>query len=184
MRLRLGQTLAALLREGLARMRNPYLRLALGLAIAAAVESLGFLLSGELLTGTARVFGALLEALGTPARVEGTRVSAGARAFVVVAECTAITPIALLWGALAAYPGAGRRRLGGALAGALALLALNQARLLGLWQVAERWPERFDFAHLYLGQGLMMLAVLLLFVASAAGPGRGSINLRSRTPQN
>jgi exosortase/archaeosortase family protein len=163
---------------------GPYLRLALGLAIAGAVELLGFLLSGELLTGTARVFGALLEALGTPARVDGTRVSAGARAFVVVAECTAITPIALLWGALAAHPGPRWRRLGGALGGALALQGLNQARLLGLWEVAERWPQRFDFAHLYVGQGLMMLAVLLLFVASAAGPGRGPINLRSRAVQS
>jgi hypothetical protein len=30
----------------------------------------------------------------------------------------------------------------------------------------------------------MMLAVLLLFVASAAGPGRGPINLRSRAVQS
>lgn len=163
---------------------NPYLRLALGLALAAGVECVGFLLGERLLSLTAQAFGALLEALGDTVRIDGTRVSSGPRAFVVVAECTAITPIALLWGALLAYPGALRRRLAGAALGGLALLLLNQARLLGLWSVAERWPESFDFAHLYVGQGAMMLAVLLLFVASVAAPGRGAINLRSRPAQS
>jgi exosortase/archaeosortase family protein len=147
------------------------LRLLRGGAIA-----LGIFLGAEwgaraILTGTARLLSGILNLTGARVVVVDNRVEAPGVAFVIVAECTAILPLALLLGAVWSFPAGFRRRLWFSLWGALALLALNQLRLVGLWHLLKVWPRAFDVAHLQLGQGLMVIAVVLLFLRFAQGAG-------------
>lgn len=144
-----------------------------GGAIALGLFLVSELAARRILTGTAQLLAFFLGLTGEAVQVVENSVEAPGVRFVIVAECTAIPPLALLLGALWAYPAALHRRLWFSLSGGLAVLTLNQVRLVGLWHLLKHWPEVFDVAHLQLGQGLMVIAVLVLFLAFAGRPGAG-----------
>lgn len=141
-----------------------WLRAALAVAVGCAVYGLATLFHVTVLRSTASVLGALLELLGQENEVRDHLVTGSGVRFLVVAECTAVVPLAILIGGIAATPASLRQRLLAILAGTLALFAWNQLRLVSLWYVERLAPEHFDFVHVALWQPAMVVAVVALWI--------------------
>lgn len=162
---------------------NHWLRALLALCVGLSVYGLATLAQAAVLRATAAVFGWLLQLLGEANRVSDNLVVGEDVRFLVVAECTAVVPIAILVGAMAASPASGRKRLLGASYGALVLALLNQIRLLSLWFLEKSAPEHFDWVHVALWQPAMVVAVVAIWIVwlsrlglglGAGGPGTTS----------
>lgn len=141
-----------------------WLRAALAVAVGCAVYGLATVFQGAVLRSTAAVLGVALELLGQENEVRDHLVAGSEVRFLVVAECTAIVPLAILIGGIAATPASLRQRLVAILVGTLALLAWNQLRLVSLWYVERLAPEHFDFVHVALWQPAMVVAVVALWI--------------------
>lgn len=110
------------------------------------------------------VLGGLLELLGQDNEVRDHLVAGSGVRFLVVAECTAIVPIAILVGGIAATPASFQQRLLAGAVGTTVLLAWNQLRLVSLWYVEQLAPQHFDFVHVALWQPAMVVAVVALWI--------------------
>src|SRR5262249_12608972 len=83
--------------------------------------------------------------------------------FQIVSDCTPLMPTVLLASAILAFPATWRWKALGLAAGAGALWAYNLTRVLALFVVKARWPQAFDFVHVYVWQSATLLVVFLLF---------------------
>ncbi len=156
--------------------RVSWLVLAASFALAAAFYY-GYLGSdwvGRVSEWTAGVSGLALGLAGTPAVVDGATIASGSFAVVVVAECTAVAPLFLFMGAVAAYPSNARARLLGAALGLLALSALNAVRIASLFWIGSAYPEHLDVAHLLVWQPAMIVAAVLLWLLWAHASARAA----------
>jgi exosortase/archaeosortase family protein len=79
-------------------------------------------------------------------------------------RCTGLLPAAIASAMVLASPGALSARIGGAALVAVLALALNLARLLGLFVVGVFRPGQFAAAH-DLGEAVIVLSVPLLWLA-------------------
>ena len=107
---------------------------------------------------------ASLQALGFDVQREGTviRELAGF-SYDIGYRCTAVLPVAILAGAILAWPARPRPKLYGVAIGVASLLALNLARLVHLFAVGSATPGQFGLWHDLIWQGVMVLAVLALW---------------------
>lgn len=108
---------------------------------------------------TAQVTAAMLGSIGLPVAREAA-VLAHVQGFAceIYHACTAFTPVALLVAAIVPWPASRRARIFGALAGAVLLFFLNQARLVSLVWLGVHTPELFDVAHTMVWPALLILA--------------------------
>lgn len=113
---------------------------------------------------TARLTAACLRMIGIRAFVDGTQVNSTLFTFEIIRECAAVHVLAIYLAAVAAYPCRVRAKLIGALFGIPAVIAINQVRLVGLQFVGHYFPDSFETAHLIAGQGLIIFAVLLVWM--------------------
>lgn len=100
-------------------------------------------------TFTADLGAAWLAALGTPMWRDGVLLTNG-RGFAVEvhATCTALLPVLLLSLAIALHPSARvADKLSGILLGAMVVVLVNQARLVGVIWVGVHVPALFDSVH-------------------------------------
>jgi len=140
------------------------LRAAFAVVVGCAVYGVATVFQGAVLRSTAAVLGALLELLGQENEVRDHLVAGSGVRFLVVAECTAIVPIAILIGGIAATPANIGQRLAACAIGTSVLLAWNQLRLVSLWYVERSAPEHFDWVHVALWQPAMVVAVVALWI--------------------
>src|SRR5689334_22268084 len=77
--------------------------------------------------------------------------------------CNASNVVVLLCAAVLAFPATWMKKLKGIAAGTTALLAINLLRIVSLFYLGQYDPAWFEFAHLYLWEGLMMIVTLVLF---------------------
>jgi exosortase H (IPTLxxWG-CTERM-specific) len=79
--------------------------------------------------------------------------------------CNASNVVILLWAAMLAFPAGWRQRAKGVLAGTALLHAVNLLRIISLFYLGQYNASWFEFAHLYVWEGLMMVVTLVLFWA-------------------
>ena len=112
----------------------------------------------------AQIAGFALTLIGVPASSDGAIVGADAFAAIIVAECTALDVIILFGAAVLAYPASIGARLRGLLLGAVALFALNIARIVSLILIGIHYPDSLEDAHLLVWQTAMALAAIGLWI--------------------
>jgi exosortase H (IPTLxxWG-CTERM-specific) len=85
----------------------------------------------------------------------------------IEAGCNGLEACLILVAAMLAYPAGWRQRLLGILCGLALVQGVNILRLVTLYYLAGWHVQAFRFAHLYLWPGLIMLAVLAVWLAWA-----------------
>jgi exosortase H (IPTLxxWG-CTERM-specific) len=123
--------------------------------------------------------GRLLRLLGAEPSVQGALISADGFHVRVIGECSAVFVCLLFLSFVLAYPASVKHKTIGLLCGIPALNAINLLRIALVFLVGMKWPAMFKYAHVYLGQILIIVCVLsgcMVWLRSAgrAGPGDGA----------
>lgn len=82
----------------------------------------------------------------------------------IEAGCNAVEACIVLAAAMLAFPAPRRHKLLGLLLGMVAVQAANILRIVSLFYLGQWRVDAFEFAHLYLWQGLIMLDVLAVWL--------------------
>lgn len=114
---------------------------------------------------TAAMTGALLASLGLETAVSGALVSTGGFSVKIIPECTALFLVPLYSSFVLAYPASSRQRLAGLLFGIPSLVVVNLVRLVVIILIGTKSSALFEYSHVYAGQILMILVVLLASMA-------------------
>jgi exosortase H (IPTLxxWG-CTERM-specific) len=77
--------------------------------------------------------------------------------------CNASNVTILLWAAILAFPAPWREKAKGLVAGTLVIHAINLLRIVSLFYLGQHSPGMFEFAHLYVWEGVIMLVTLVIF---------------------
>jgi exosortase H (IPTLxxWG-CTERM-specific) len=77
--------------------------------------------------------------------------------------CNASNVTILLWAAILAFPAPWREKVKGLLIGTLLLHGVNLIRIASLFYIGQHSPGMFEFTHLYVWEGLIMLITLVIF---------------------
>ncbi len=110
---------------------------------------------------TAYFTGVILSLIGITAKINGVMVSHGGFSIRIITECTAVF-VAILFGSFVfAYPATFRHKLQGMLIGIPFLFVANQLRILSIFLVGLKSLTFFQYAHVYIGQIVMVLLVIL-----------------------
>jgi exosortase/archaeosortase family protein len=132
--------------------------------VAILALSMGPGLESWAIRGTVEGVRLALLALGRHADVSDDILRLGAVQFQIVSDCTPLMPTMLYWAGCLAFPAPWRWKTLGIVIGAAALWIFNLARVVALFGVKSRWPEAFDFIHIYVWQSGTLLVVFLLFL--------------------
>jgi exosortase family protein XrtM len=95
---------------------------------------------------------------------DGSRVASPRGGIDIKRGCEGFEVVIILFAALIAYPAPIRWRLAGIAAGMAGIYVVNLVRIVSLYFVFVHAPERFDFAHLFLWQSLIILAAAGYFL--------------------
>jgi exosortase H (IPTLxxWG-CTERM-specific) len=82
----------------------------------------------------------------------------------IEAGCNGVEAAIVLISAMLAFPAPWKSRAIGILAGLLAVQALNVVRVISLFYLGQWSAPAFEWAHLYVWQGLIMLDVLVVWL--------------------
>ncbi len=115
-------------------------------------------------SATARMAGFALGILGAGVSVQGTLLVAKDVSFQVVADCTPLAPVALVAGAMLAFPSSRRAKLAGIAFSAVALSLVNLVRLVSLVYIGLYLPQWLEVSHLILWQAVMILTGIVLWL--------------------
>jgi exosortase H (IPTLxxWG-CTERM-specific) len=107
----------------------------------------------------------LLSGLGDGAEVIGKTVSFNGFNVIVIGECAGLMEFMMFAAAVVAYPAKSRSRLIGLLVGIPVLFGINVFRIMALLLIGKYEPTLFNFAHVYLWQGTMVLMIGGLWIA-------------------
>lgn len=111
-----------------------------------------------------RLTAALLIALHEPVAVAGTVIRSSRFALDVRNGCNGVEAMLLLAAAIIAFPATLRSRLGGLVAGCVAIQILNLVRVTSLVWLGEHHRNLFDFVHVGVWQSIVILAAVSMFV--------------------
>jgi exosortase H (IPTLxxWG-CTERM-specific) len=78
--------------------------------------------------------------------------------------CNGIEAALVLIAAILAYPAPWKHKIIGLIAGLLAIQILNLVRIISLFYLGQWNQQAFEWAHLYVWQGLIMLDALIVFL--------------------
>ncbi|MDY6832592.1 MAG: exosortase H [Thermodesulfobacteriota bacterium] len=109
---------------------------------------------------TAKLAGMLIELTGVDVSVNGVFVSTGTFGVKIITECSAIFVVILYLSFVAAYPATVRQKAAGLALGIPVLFTVNTIRLAAVFLTGMHHRGLFDYAHVYIGQILMILLVL------------------------
>lgn len=82
----------------------------------------------------------------------------------IEAGCNAVEACIVLAAAMLAFPAPWRHKLPGLALGMVAVQAVNILRIISLFYLGQWRMDAFEFAHLYLWQGFIMLDVLVVWL--------------------
>lgn len=82
----------------------------------------------------------------------------------IEAGCNAVEACIVLASAMLAFPSPWRHKLLGLGIGMVVVQAVNILRIISLFYLGQWRMDAFEFAHLYLWQGLIMLDVLVVWL--------------------
>ena len=136
----------------------------LALALAVYYGFLGSSLVDHVAAWTADWTNHALNLLGTSTRVDGTIIRSDSFAVNIVAECTAVGPLILFIGAVAAYPAHLRAKSLGVVLGLVVLTVVNLVRIVSLFWIGSAYPEYLNLAHLLVWQSAIILIAIVLWL--------------------
>ena len=113
---------------------------------------------------TATVLGHILSLLGFRTTVDGVYVNFGSAEFMIIAECTGYTAMALFLSVVVAYPSSIREKLLGLAIGFPLILAFNMFRLVVMAVIMAYRPQYFEVAHLYFWQVALIMFVVAIVI--------------------
>lgn len=124
--------------------------------------------------GQVKISALIIRSVGGRALAQGKLLRNPVTGFEIAVEdtCNASNVVILLWSAVLAFPAGWRQKARGIGIGTLLLLAVNLVRIVSLFWLAQYRTSWFDFAHLYVWEGLMMVLTLVLFWAWVQESGR------------
>jgi exosortase H (IPTLxxWG-CTERM-specific) len=114
--------------------------------------------------GIANVAAALLRSLGDSVHRQGTLLTSPTFAVEIKTGCNGVEAMLVLVAAIVAYPAPWRRKAIGAAAGIAFIQLLNLARVLMLFIVGRDYPARFELFHVVIGQSVIFLAAIGIFL--------------------
>ena len=82
----------------------------------------------------------------------------------IEAGCNAVEACIVLAAAILAFPSPWRHKMLGLVMGLVVVQAFNILRIISLFYLGQWRMDAFEFAHLYLWQGLIMLDVLVVWL--------------------
>ena len=82
----------------------------------------------------------------------------------IIAECTGIVAMGIIAAAVVAYPAAITRKIEGVIWGIAGIFIVNLIRMVALFTVGSYLPGMFDTAHYIVGQSLMTLLAVGLWL--------------------
>ena len=133
----------------------------------------------------ARVVGWALNFFESDVSVQGATVT-GRASLLIAKSCDAMDAKLLFAAAVLAYPGRPSRKALALVAGIVGLTVLNVARIVALYFVLVKRQQSFDFFHLEVMPLALVLAALLLFVASIyimrSSPGTLKADVKHAVP--
>lgn len=109
----------------------------------------------------AKLVGAILSVSGATVRVTGDLVSYNGFRVVIIPECTGLIAMLLFTAFVCAFPSSPKGKGVGLLYGLPILAAFNAFRLALLLVIGDRWPDAFEYVHIFIAQ---MLFIMLVFV--------------------
>ena len=92
------------------------------------------------------------------------RSTANGFAISIEAGCNGVEAAIVLIAAMLAYPAPWKHRVLGILAGLVAVQVLNVVRVISLFYLGQWDARAFEWAHLYVWQGLIMLDVVVVWL--------------------
>jgi len=141
------------------------------LAVFLLLFSVAALLPDPVVNGLSRFTavssGLVLRFIGLSAVVRGRYLALDQFRVEIVPECTALYLIVLFVAFVLAWPASARKKGCGLLAGMVLLPAINALRIAAVVYVGSVSLEAFHILHTYMGQVVMMLAVIGLCLAWA-----------------
>lgn len=121
--------------------------------------------SANLSRHTAAAAALILKLDGFHPVISGTNISQDTFSVRIIPECTALYAGILFCSFVAAFPATPHRKLAGLALGLPVLHVGNALRIALVFAIGMTKPELFQFAHVYLGQIIMMLFVLTVCLA-------------------
>ena len=114
----------------------------------------------------ARASVALVTLFDSHAAASGKVILSTANGFAISIEagCNGVEAAIVLISAMLAFPAPWKHRAIGILAGLLAVQLLNVVRVISLFYLGQWSTHAFEWAHLYVWQGLIMLDVLIVWL--------------------
>jgi exosortase/archaeosortase family protein len=102
--------------------------------------------------------------IGVDVMVRENIVMTGPISIEIVPECTSLPYLAIFLAGIMAFPTDIRQKLWGVLLGVIGLSLLNIIRMLCILLVGMFIPSIFDTAHVLVGQSLMIVATVVMWL--------------------
>lgn len=102
--------------------------------------------------------------IGESATVSGATILSERGGLSVITGCDALQPTMLLLAGILLFPAPWRHRCWGLIMAVGLMQAANVLRLVALYLVLCYWPSNFDFLHTEVGQALMLLVAVGLWL--------------------
>ena len=118
----------------------------------------------DILVLNARAVGVLSSIFGLNIVVHENIVHSGTISLEIVPECTSLPFLAIFSAGIIAFPTQIRRKFQGILLGVIGLSLLNVIRMFCILLVGMFIPSVFDSAHVLVGQSLMIVATVALWL--------------------
>jgi exosortase H (IPTLxxWG-CTERM-specific) len=121
---------------------------------------------------TAGSTGLMMHLAGMAPVVKGTLISAGGFSVKIITECSAVFISILFASFVISYPAPLPCKFKGMALGIAALIVINNLRVMLVVFVGIHFPSLFSYAHVYIGQIVMIFVVFLcviIWLRSAAG---------------
>ena len=118
----------------------------------------------KILVANAQITGTIANILGVDTIVRENVVMTGPVSLEIVPECTSLPYLAIFCAGIVAFPTLIRQKLNGIVLGVVGLSLLNIIRMLCLLLVGMFAPSAFDSAHVLVGQSLMIVASVSLWI--------------------
>jgi exosortase H (IPTLxxWG-CTERM-specific) len=125
--------------------------------------------------GIAAVAGVLLRLFGYAVQRHGTLLTSSNFAVEIKTGCNGVEAMLVLVAAIVAYPAPWRRKAIGAAVGIAVIQLLNLARVLMLFIVGRDYPARFELFHVVIGQSVIFLASIAIFLVWSATLAASSV---------
>ncbi|HOC44850.1 MAG TPA: exosortase H [Thermoanaerobaculales bacterium] len=125
----------------------------------------------------ARLSGAVLGLIGEDITVTGCELRSPRFAVTIYNGCNGLITSLIFVSGVLAFPASWRAKAVGVIAGLLAIQALNLVRIVSLYYIGVFLPDYFDESHILIGQSLVILAGVGLWIVwarSAAAASRAA----------